>query len=272
LTGRRERFPAGDKSTKDLGRLFKRTMKGRVKPMGKVEIEGLQATDGTTRVSHRIVRQLQEIIGRGELKPGSFLPSERELASKYWVSRSSVREALSILETLGILSIEPGRRARVLGHSQEPDKLLTRWHYASKFNENDVYELRLVLEPRAAQLAAEKMTSNSLAELTACLATMKDCLRQGDLLAVAHEDFRFHDLIVTLSGNRLFKEIHHMSRDAILESQKLPLAKHKRLWEPAQEHARILEAFEQRDPEGAAYLMQLHIIRAADRVGLSLKT
>ena len=112
---------------------------------------------------------------------------------------------------------------------------------------------------------------HSLADLTACLATMKDCLRQGDLLAAAREDFGFHDIIVTLSGNRLFKEIHNMNRDAILESQKLPLARHKRLWEPAQEHSRILEAFEQRDPDGAAYLMQLHIIRAADRVGLSLR-
>src|SRR5262249_45646620 len=113
--------------------------------------------------------------------------------------------------------------------------------------------------------------SNSLAELTACLATMKDSIRQGDLLAAAHEDFRFHDIIVALSGNRLFKEIHNMNRDTILESQKLPLARHKRLWEPAQEHSRILQAFEQRDPEGAAYLMQMHIIRAADRVGVSLK-
>ncbi len=246
-------------------------MKGRIKQTDNVDVERLEATDGTTRVSHRIVRQVQEIIGRGELKPGALLPSERELASKFWVSRSSVREALSIMETLGLVSIEPNRRARVLGQSGEPDKLLTRWQYASKFNENDVYELRLVLEPRAARLAAEKMTPNSLADLTACLATMKDRLRQGDLLAAAHEDFGFHDIIVTLSGNRLFKEIHNMNRDAILESQKLPLAKHKRLWEPAQEHSRILEAFDQRDPDGAAYLMQLHIIRAADRVGLSLR-
>ena len=249
--------------------MSKRIKKGRVKPIGKVDTEALQ--DGTTRVSHRIVRQLQEIIARGELKSGAFLPSERELASKFWVSRSSVREALSVLETLGLVSVESGRRARVLGQSREPDNFLTRWKYASKFNENDVYELRLVLEPRAARLAAEKMTPNSFAELTACLATMKDCIRQGDLLPAANEDFRFHDIIVTLSGNGLFKEIHNMNRDAILESQKLPLARHKRLWEPTQEHSRILEAFEQRDPDGAAYLMQLHIIRAADRVGLSLK-
>jgi GntR family transcriptional regulator, transcriptional repressor for pyruvate dehydrogenase complex len=232
----------------------------------------LPPSDGSIRVSHKIVRQLQDTIGHGELKPGALLPSERELASRFWVSRSSVREALSILETLGLVAIEPGRRARVLGTSTEPDKRLTRWHYASRFNENDVYELRLILESRAARLAAENVTPKTIADLTASLASMKDSMRQGDLLAAAHEDFKFHDIIVTLSGNRLFAEIHHLNREAILESQKLPLSRHKRLWEPVQEHERILKALEQRDPDGASYLMQLHIIRAADRVGITLKS
>jgi len=78
-------------------------------------------------------------------------------------------------------------------------------------------------------------------------------------------------MIVTLSGNRLFKEIHDLNWDAVLESQKLPLSRHKRLWEPVQEHESILKAMEQRDPEGASYLMQLHIVRAADRVGIALR-
>ena len=175
-------------------------------------------SDGAVRVSHKIVRQLQDIIAQGELKTGAFLPSERELASRYWVSRSSVREALSILETLGLVAIEPGCRARVLGTSTEPDKRLTRWQYASRFNENDVYELRLALESRAARLAAEKMNPQTIADLTASLASMKDNLRQGDLLAAANDDFKFHDIIVNLSGNRLFAEIHHLNREAILES------------------------------------------------------
>src|SRR5258708_20456881 len=102
--------------------------------------------DVAGRVSHKIVRQLQDAIAHAELQAGAFMPSERELAATFKVSRSSVREALSSLETLGLLAIEPGRRARVLGTSNEPDKRLTRWHYASKFNENDFYELLLILQ------------------------------------------------------------------------------------------------------------------------------
>src|SRR5260221_11163673 len=173
----------------------------------------LPPSDGAIRVSDKIVRELQSIIDHGDLKPGALLPSERELASRFWVSRSSVREALSIVETLGLVAIEPGRRARVLGTSTEPDKRLTRWHYASRFNESDVYELRLVLESRAARLAAEKVTPQTIADLTRSLAAMKDYMREGDLLAAAHEDFKFHDIIVVLSGNRLFAEIHHLNQE-----------------------------------------------------------
>jgi GntR family transcriptional regulator, transcriptional repressor for pyruvate dehydrogenase complex len=245
-------------------------MKNRARPSDRTM--AAPPSDGSLRVSHKIVRELQNIIDHGELKPGAVLPSERELASKFWVSRSSVREALSILETLGLVALDPGRRARVLGTSAEPDKRLTRWQYASRFNENDVYELRLILESRAARLAAEKVTPQTIADLTRSLAAMKDCMREGDLLAAANEDFKFHDIIVVLSGNRLFAEIHHLNQEAILESQKLPLSRHKRLWEPVQEHERILKALEQRDPDGASYLMQLHIIKAADRVGITLKS
>lgn len=232
---------------------------------------GASGPDGALRVSHKIVEQLQDIIANRALTTGDLLPSERELASRFLVSRSSVREALSILETLGLVAIEPGRRARVLGNSLEPDKRLARWHYACKFKESDVYELRLLLETRAARLAAEKITPEILGDLTASVARMKDRLREGDLLAAANEDFRFHDIIVALSQNRLFAEIHHLNRAAILESLKLPLSRHKRLWEPVREHDKILQALGRRDPDGASYLMQLHLVKAADRVGITLK-
>jgi GntR family transcriptional repressor for pyruvate dehydrogenase complex len=247
-------------------------MKVKVKESRTRNAENQKISEGSNRVSHRIVRRLQEMIIKGELKADSFLSSERELAAQFLVSRSSVREALSILETLGFVSCEPGKRARVLGAAGKKDSLVVRWRYASRFNEKDVYELRFLLDASAAKLAAAKATAEMLGELSACLTRMKDAVRQKDLLAAALEDFRFHDIIVAFSGNRLFKEIHDMNRDAILESQKLPFSHHDRLWEPIQEHEQILRALEQRDPDGASYLMQLHIIRVAERLGIQLRT
>jgi GntR family transcriptional repressor for pyruvate dehydrogenase complex len=246
-------------------------MKPKLKPPRSKEALNKKVRDGSDRVSHQIVRQLQEMIAKGEFKAGSYLASERQLASQFLVSRSSVREALSILETLGFVSCEPGKRARVLGAAGKEANLGVRWRYASRFNEKDVYELRFLLEASAARHAATNASREMLGELSACLMRMKDAIRQKDLLAAALEDFRFHDIIIGFSGNRLFKEIHDMNRDAILESQKLPFAHHNRLWEPVQEHEQILHALEQRDPDGASCLMQLHIIRASERLGVNLE-
>lgn len=219
------------------------------------------------------MHRLEEKISRGKLKAGTLLPSQRALAAELGVSRSSLREALSVMETLGLVSSQPGGRTRVVdvSNGSTQDKVTVRWRYASRYTEQDVYELRLLLEPRAARLAAERVTSQTLADLTSCLTTMKDAIRQGDLLTAALKDFEFHEIIIALSGNRLFKEIHDMNREAILETQKRPLARHNRLWEPVQEHERILQALQQRDPDGTSYLMQLHIIRAAERIGVRLQ-
>jgi len=228
-----------------------------------------KSTSDLEPVSHRLVRDLEDAIHRGDYKAGTVLPSQRALSAEFGVSRSSLREALSVMETLGLVSSEAGQRTRVLGASH--GKASVRWRYASRYTEKDVYELRLLLESRAARLAAAKITGQTLADLAGCVAAMKDAIRRGDLLTAALKDFDFHGIVVTLSGNRLFKEIHDMDREAILESQRLPLSRHNKLWEPVEEHERILQAFEHRDPDGAAYLMSLHIIRAAERIGIHLK-
>ncbi|MGH7118051.1 MAG: FadR/GntR family transcriptional regulator [Acetobacteraceae bacterium] len=231
----------------------------------------VHVVDGREPVAHRVVRRLQEMISHRDFKPGALLPAQRTLALELGVSRSSLREALSVMETLGLVSGEPGQRTRVLGASADRDKISRRWRYASRYSEKDVFEVRLLLETRAARLAAERVSPESLAELATCLALMKSAIHDGDLLTASRRDFEFHGIIITLSGNRLFKEIHDMNREAILASQQLPLARHNRLWEPVREHASVLGALEQRDPDGSAYLMQLHIIRAADRIGIRLE-
>ncbi len=222
-------------------------------------------------VAHQVVRRLQDMISRRDLRPGVALPAQRTLALELGVSRSSLREALSVMETLGLVSGDPGQRTRVLDASGVGDNIARRWRYASRYSEKDVFEVRLLLETRAAWLAAGRVTPETLAELTTSLSAMKAAIRDADLFTASRKDFEFHDIIVTLSGNRLFKEIHDMNGEAILASQQLPLARHNRLWEPVKEHENLLHALEQRDPDGAAYMMQLHIIRAADRIGIQLQ-
>jgi GntR family transcriptional repressor for pyruvate dehydrogenase complex len=73
-----------------------------------------------------------------------------------------------------------------------------------------------------------------------------------------------------ISGNRMFAAVHGSYGTVMLESQKLPLKRKERLWEPVTEHENILQAIGKHDPDGAVYFMQVHILRAAGRVGIEL--
>jgi len=113
----------------------------------------------------------------------------------------------------------------------------------------------------------------SAAELGALAQNLKDfkiAVREGDLVASSQLDFGFHRLIMECSGNRVFADLYGSYGSVLLESQRLPLTRRERLWEPVTEHENVVQAIETRDPDGACYFMHVHIMRAADRSGVAL--
>jgi GntR family transcriptional repressor for pyruvate dehydrogenase complex len=87
---------------------------------------------------------------------------------------------------------------------------------------------------------------------------------------MAQKDAEYHQLVSRASGNRVFADLQGLYKGVFPESQKLAMARHAQLWEPAMEHERILQAIERRDPDGAAYYMRTHITRAAGRAGVAI--
>ncbi len=222
---------------------------------------------GRFPVSHDAVRRIQEMIASGSIAPGEKLPSQRVLATSLNVSRPSLREALSILETLGFIEIQPGRGAIVCkprGDNDAPP----RWRFDNRFSPVDVFQFRLLIETFTARLAATTLTSEQIAGLHANVEEMKTAFRAADLESSARIDAEFHSKIITCSGNKLFPEIYAITADIVLEAHRLPLIARNRLWEPVDEHLDILKAFEQHDPDGAAYYMRLHLMRTASRSGI----
>ncbi len=226
---------------------------------------------GRIPVSQDTVQHIQRMLLQGELKPGDRLPSQRDLSIRLRISRTSLREALSVLEVLGLLRTEPGRGTFVangaVAESAEPRK----WRFAGTHSEQEVYELRYVLEGHAARLAAAAISATQLQELRHCCDAMHTAIGERDLVGASFKDFEFHALLMRFSGNRLFLEIQRILRNLVLESQRLPMALHTRLKEPLDEHDRILAALERRDPKAAAAATQDHIRRAAARVGINLR-
>lgn len=222
-------------------------------------------------VSQDTVQRIQRMLAQREFGPGDRLPSQRDLSAQLRVSRTSLREALSVLEVLGLLRTEPGRGTFVAGDGTHEPAEPRKWRFAGKHSEQEVYELRYILEGHASRLAAATISPAEVQQLQQCQEAMRTAIHERDLVAASFKDFEFHALLVRFSGNRLFLDIQRTIRDLVLESQRLPFALHARLDEPLDEHDRILAALERHDPEGAAAATQDHIRRAAARVGITLR-
>lgn len=215
-------------------------------------------------------RRIQEMIHTGELRQGDLLPPQRELSERMNVSRASLREALSVLETLGLLRTEPRRGTRVATAEMLESSALHLWRFGKRYSLAEVYQFRFVTEGYAARLAAMRMSTADFGTLARNLGEFKNAVRERDLVASVQLDFGFHRLVMEHSGNRVFTDCYDSYGSVLLESQRLPLTRHERLWEPVTEHENIVQAIDRRDPDGACYFMHVHITRAADRAGISL--
>jgi GntR family transcriptional repressor for pyruvate dehydrogenase complex len=226
----------------------------------------------SANVTQAVVAALQAMIRDGTFKSGTALPPQRDLAQQLGVSRASLREAVSILGTLGLLSIEQGRGTFLVSSAEwaEAGQPAGSWRFAARYSPEEVYQFRLIAESQAVQLAAMNHTDQELAELDKNLELFRQATRHSDLGAYAQADFDFHRLIIRFSRNRLLADMHGTFAGVLLEAQRLPLIRRDTLWEPVLEHERIVESLKQSDPEGARYYMRQHLSRACSRAGIRI--
>jgi GntR family transcriptional repressor for pyruvate dehydrogenase complex len=221
--------------------------------------------------SQQAVDALQRRISTGELKEGVRLPSQRELSRDLGVSRATLREALSVLETLGLVQVAPRKGVFVGTAKDGAGTRRTRWRFAARYSEQEVFELRYTLETSAARFAALSSDRDHVEKLAETITRMKEAGKDRDAAQYANSDFDFHHLIIQTAGNRLLADLHAGIRPLVIETQRLPLYHPAEFWEPIREHERILDALRLQDPDGAAYLMQMHLTRAAGRSGTSFR-
>src|SRR3972149_4308559 len=131
------------------------------------------------RVSEDIVAQLKALIASGKLHTGDQLPSERDLAEQFKVSRASVREAIRALESMGLLEARQGHGTYV---ATSVEALVQPLAHAIAREENailDLFEVRRLLEPQLAALAAERATPQDLEELQDILEKQSHQVAEG---------------------------------------------------------------------------------------------
>lgn len=218
-------------------------------------------------VAQATVATLQSMIRDGRLQPGDRLPPQRDLARDLNVSRATLREALSILATIGEIVARQGGRGFVCADPSGPPATPS-WRFATRYSLSEVYQFRYIVESYAAELAALTHTEQEIADLKVCTTAFRQAARDNDLAAYAQADFDFHNLIMRISRNKLLVDMHQTFASVLLESQRLPTERRGNLLIAVQEHDRIVEAVAMGDPDGAKYYMRKHISMAGSRAGL----
>ncbi|NSW84331.1 MAG: FadR family transcriptional regulator [Syntrophothermus sp.] len=213
------------------------------------------------RVFEKIVETLKDLLRQGKLTPGQQLVSERELATRLNVSRSSVREALRTLEFLGVLNIIPGRGAFVTQLDFSPLAeffgLMLAMHQASLA---EIMAVRESLDTCAAMLSAKHATLEDLAYIETIVERMKTAAARSD--AGACDDFEFHRAVVRASHNCVLELLFQAFSEAVKGSMEKRLLAIKNLPNAlnllAESHSRILEQIKKRDGAAAAREVSEH--------------
>lgn len=216
-----------------------------------------------TKVYEEVASQIQRLITDGRLKPGDHLPPERELAETFGVSRTSVRDAIRVLELMGLL--EPRQGEGTVVRDLSPDSLV--YPLASLLVRNgtllaELLDTRKIIEPDLAARAAKHATDEDIRELEEILTRQRAKIREGQL--AIEEDSAFHYAIATAAHNRIVLRVLDVLMDLLRVSRERSLQVPGRLDRSLEGHRRILEAIRRRDADGAEAAMHQHLDEIED--------
>jgi len=210
-------------------------------------------------VTDEAISTIKAMIVSGELKPGQRLPPEKELSERLGLSRNSLREAVKSLEVIRVLDVRRGDGTFVT--SLEPRLLLEAMSFVVDLHQDssviEIFEVRRVLEPFAAGLAAAKISAEQLDALAASLGSVDESTPVEDL--VAH-DLEFHRLITEASGNDYLSSlVESMSSSTIRARIWRGITQDHATERTLNEHAAILAALRDGDVALTEEMLANHV-------------
>ena len=223
-------------------------------------------------VTSAAAQKLQGMIQKGQLQPDQQLPSQLELSRQLGISRASLRETLSMLETLGFLRIEPGRGTFIASSTPASSGQLAARGMTGRYDKQDIYQTRLYLESLVVNLVAPGITSATIAGLNEHTTLMCAAWDRKDLVGVVDHDRDFHHAIWAACPNTLLLDLCMSVADefAATRSYPLPATRPQRFAESANEHFALVDALALHDGSRAAAVMQGHLRTPTAAAGIAL--
>jgi GntR family transcriptional regulator, transcriptional repressor for pyruvate dehydrogenase complex len=211
-----------------------------------------------TRVYEDVARQLQRLIADGALKPGDMIPPERELAERFGVSRSSLRDAIRSLELAGLLQARQGEGTVVADVSADAlvaplASVLVRKRELIA----ELIDVRKMLEPALAARAAKNASAEDIAAMEDILRRQREKASAGETWT--EEDSEFHYAVARAARNSVVLKVLDVLMDLLRETRARALQVDGRLQRSLAGHRRVLEAIKRRDAAAAERAVKQHL-------------
>ncbi len=221
----------------------------------------------SVRLYEQMAQRIRDQIVNGDLSAGDKLPNERNLAEQFGVSRTVVREAIKTLKQEGLIEIRPGLGTFVVDATGEAlsQSFGLVMSLGREQTLHDVIEIRELLEPEIAALAAQRATPDDVANMERAIEMMDAQL--GDIEAYANEDHSFHLALAKATQNVIIPRLMSSIVDLLQNlRQKIALVDGAR--ERGQEHHRnIIAAVKAGDPQTAREAVQAHLRQVREDSG-----
>jgi GntR family transcriptional repressor for pyruvate dehydrogenase complex len=222
----------------------------------------------SSTVVNSVVEKLRTALARGEWRSGEMLPGQRELAEKLGISRPSLREAIIVLETLGLVRTMPSKGVVVL--QANPSSTQSQEHAVADASLEDILQLRYTLEPFIVGLVAQSISSKEVGQLRLTLMDMREALEANDSEAGVNAYIAFHEELFNLTSNPIFQSVVQQTSNALKQSAQVLRNSPEHLAERLEENEAVVRAIRAKNSALASAEMRRHILREGRRSGIEL--
>ena len=219
-------------------------------------------------ITDKVVEAIKEYIITGNYSSGDKLPSENGLSQQLQVGRSTIREALRILQAMGYVDIQHGRGAFVAQPRDITASIAKNWFSVNNYKIADIMEVRLAVEQMMAKLCATNMTDNELASLMEIHENFAQAIHTGQINQIIMFDEYFHAGIAKGSHNPLFITINSQISDALRSYRAHSYSIPENRTHAVKPHQDIIQALVRHDPAEASEAMEAHILIALEDMSL----
>jgi GntR family transcriptional repressor for pyruvate dehydrogenase complex len=219
-----------------------------------------------TRIPDEIANRLRAMIVDGSFTKEEPLPSERVMAKRLRVSRSSVRDAIRRLEVIGLLETRHGQGTFL--HELSVDNVVTPMASVLTFNrarQGDLMDARRAFEPAVARMAATRATDEELDAIDRILEEQRRKVKASE--PTIGEDTAFHAALAQATHNPVIVGVMETLNDLLVESRQRSLERRGRSLQSLRGHEAVAEALRRHDADGAALAMDSHIAQIARLLG-----